>query len=216
MSLERALLTEHIIIGHSQLEVYEKAIELQGWQTATGAATHLENIISLWRGPDTPWSVLNGVKVLDLASGSGYSHGIFGDMWYPQFSRLCALNGADVVAIDANPQRGHDKTLFAWVKADLVDVVLKQGLQSLPILKGKRFDLINSENFIGVNPYPSVRYKLAHYLMNMEEFERSFTNQAGELLAEGGIMSLNTKDKHYNRLIYTRSKDGIIPLDENF
>lgn len=103
----------HGLIANNQHEAVEKSIEACGGKrdAAWREASRLRRLLQRWKGLDTSWSVLKGLGVLDLASGSGHSDGIF-RIWYPYFSRLCAISGAGVVAIDQHPQIGPDKTLF--------------------------------------------------------------------------------------------------------
>lgn len=205
--LEAELRRQHIIVAHSEAEVREKTRAIKDvLMTADVEASSLELILRRWKGYGTPWSVLQGMRVLDLAAGSRYSRDFFGDAWYPQFARLCALNGAEVLAIDINPQGGFDKELFTWVSADLVAVVVNGGLQSLPELQGKKFDLINSANFIGHNFCPELPNYLARHRVRMSDFEKYLADQAGELLAEGGAMYLGFRDpdNHYSQILHTR------------
>lgn len=203
-----AIQEQMIVIAHSKAEAEEKTIDVRTspHTTANLAASSLQGILDIWKGPNTPWSVLKGKRVLDLASGSGYSRDLSGCIWYPQFARLCAINGADVVAIDFYPQRGLDQKLFTSADADLVNVVLGTGLKSMPVLAGREFDLIYSENFVGVNYYQDLFNRLTYKGIRMRDFEKAFLNQAGELLAEGGLLSLDTTDKNGLPIRYTRSK----------
>lgn len=206
--LVQAMQEQMIVIAHSKAEAEEKTMDVRTspHTTANLAASSLQDILDIWKGSNTPWSVLNGTRVLDLASGSGYSRDLSGGMWYPQFARLCAINGADVVAIDFYPQRGLDQKLFTWADADLVNVVLGKGLRSVPVLAGREFDLIYSENFVGVNPYQDLVDRLVHKGIMMRDFEKALLNQAGELLAEGGLLSLDTTNTNGSLARYTRQK----------
>lgn len=198
-----------IVIAHSKAEAEEKTIDVRTspHTTANLAASSLQHILDIWKGPDMPWSVLKGKRVLDLASGSGYSRDLSGCIWYPQFARLCAINGADVVAVDFYPQRGLDQKLFTWADADLVNVVLGKGLKSMPVLAGREFDLIYSENFVGVNYFQDLFDRLVHKGIRMRDFEKALLNQAGELLAEGGLLSLDTTTKKGLPAHYTKFKN---------
>jgi len=182
---------------------------------ADGAVLILDTILRKWKGSDASREMLRTMRVLDLASGSGDSHTIF-TTWYPHFSRLCATHGADVVAIDINPQKGDDKTMFTWAQADLVDVVLNQGLQNLQILKERKFDLIHSANFVGRNYYPELLFQLNERGVTMKRFEDNFLEQAGALLAEDGVMTIDTQDpcalSSFQSIFYTKKQDAIIPL----
>jgi len=182
---------------------------------AERAVLMLESILRRWKGGDTSRDILRTMRVLDLASGSGESHGML-TTWYPHFSRICAAHGADVVAIDINPQKGDDKTMFTWAQVDLVDVVLNQGLQSLQILKERKFDLIHSANFVGRNYYPELLSQLNERGVTMRQFENNFLEQAGTLLAEDGMMTIDTQDTRisflFQSILYTKKQDVIIPL----
>ena len=99
---------------------------------------------------------VKGKSVLDIAAGSAIS--ITTKRWPPNFSRQCAHLGAKVVALDINPQLGTDRDLFEWVAVDLVTEVMQaeMGLGKIPLLKGRKFDLVYSNNFVGINSAPDL------------------------------------------------------------
>jgi hypothetical protein len=138
---------------------------------------------------------------------------MFGTHYYPHFSRLCAINGANVVAVDASSQRGLDEAMFTWAAADLIKVVLGQGLRSLPVLQGKEFDVVHSSDFVGFNPCPTLWSQLFNHGTRVDEFEKLFFQQAGELLTEGGVMYLGNHDKKgYFPILHTRRGNNIVQL----
>lgn len=206
--VEKALNRQRVVIAHSLEEtLIEEKLDNFGTNPST-AASDLDYILKEWKGIGTTWSVLKRMWVLDLASGSGNSYDMFG-CWYPHFSRLCAINKANVVAIDKNPQTGLDKIMFTWVVADLVMVVLEQRLNSLPTVRGKKFDLIYSSSFAGDNFCPELIQQLAVREVKLKEFKKAFLQQAGEVLAEDGVMFLGNHDKKYLPLLYTRRGSNI-------
>ena len=213
--LSRELLKQQIVIARSQHEalVMGKVMATGLEVPALNASMDIDNILTAWKGLLTPWTILNGLSVLDLASGSADNHDMFTTR-YPHFSRLCAINGADVVAIDANPQSGFDETMFSWAQADLVNAVLGEGLKSLPILQGREFDIIYSADFVGVNPCPELPRQLARHGIGRAEFEKAFLQQAGELLTEGGVMSLDDYDEKWLPNYYTRKGSDIVTLQQ--
>lgn len=146
---------------------------------------------SSYSHPD--WEQLRGIRVLDLAAGSIYSHDAANRCWIPAFSRLCAVNGADVVAIDKFPQGEGDAKLFRGLSADLVDMVMHKGLEDFlhEASCDGRFDLINSFAFIGANPFPGLRRALG---LNYDKFTQALRDQAFNLLNSGGVMTLGYKD----------------------
>lgn len=208
---------QQIVVAYSSREVRDREEELKSeWKTAGIEASRLNHILETWKGRNTPWSVLRGLRVLDLASGSGYTRDWFGYIWYPQFARLCAVNGADVVAIDSNPQRGLDQQLFTWAAEDLVAAVMDGGLGNLPVLQGKKFDLIDSANFIGGNYCPELPQQLSRYNIGVDDYEQRFANQAGTLLSEGGVMSLDIWDKNFDRIIQTKRNGALVRLPKPY
>lgn len=175
------------------------------------AALTLDWILKNWKGPDTSWSALEGMTVLDLASGSG--HSIIGSLppWYPHFSRLCAINRAKVTAIDLNPQKGIDEVLFTSVKADLVEAVLGEGgLQSISALRRNKFDLIHTSNFVGVNRPRELENQLYSRGVEGVDFDRAFIQQAGSLLAGNGVMFLDDRDEKGHRILYAKRGADIV------
>lgn len=151
---------------------------------ADHALAMLQIIIDEWLGEETPWSVLEGKKVLDLASGS--EHGNF----YPWLSRLCAVFGADVTAVDLLPQGDTDTSKFTSVQADVIETVLGSGLGSIPALSGNTFDLIISSRFVGFNPERGVVRKITHRGISMSNFKDMLQDQATQLLAPGGYIDV--------------------------
>lgn len=204
---------QQIVLAHSENEVYDRERDLKSeCKTAGIAAIRLNHILETWKGRNTSWSVLRGLRVLDLASGSGYTRYWFGDIWYPQFARLCAVNGADVVAIDSCPQCGLDQQLFTWAAEDLVAAVIDGGLGSLPVLQGRQFDLINSANFIGANSCPELPHQLSRYHVGFDDYEQRFVDQTAGLLVKGGVMSLDLWDKKLDHIIHTKENGALVRL----
>lgn len=172
----------------------------------------LGGLIDKWKGPGTQWSVIKGVSILDLASGSALTKNLRWSRNYPSFSRLCALLGANVTAVDIVDQSQFDQKLFKCVKLDLVEVILKGGgLDQHPEFKSRKFDIIHSLNFIGSNPDPGLLRELASlYWFPYRGFEDSLTKQAASLLEEGGVMFLGSYTIGPEGLtdIYHVKKDG--------
>lgn len=125
--------------------------------------------------------------------------------WYPHFARLCAINGANVTAVDITPQGGYDTRLFTATSTDLVSAVIADNLPSLPEIADHQFDIIHSSNFVGNMPH-YIMMQLIRLGVGIKEFEGRFFNQAGKLLAEEGIMSLDLRDQ--GKLIYHTKKEG--------
>jgi SAM-dependent methyltransferase len=174
---------------HSSTDAYEKGVNL------SGSDSQLDIILRAWK-EDASWYQLLGLRVLDIASGSVLSSSFLSD-WDPQFSRICAHNGARVIALDINTQSENDSKLFTWMKTDLVEVVLGGGLHSLPILQNKQFDLIHSSNFVGNNPSPDLEKRLSQLDVDTREFEMRLFAQAEEILAEGGAITLDPYEGIY-------------------
>lgn len=164
----------------------------------------INNILNRWKGLHVDWSILRGLTILDIGAGSGYLNP-------PHFSRFCAAHDADVTALDIEPQEGLDQKLFRSAQVDLVDIVLGKGLSSIPLLLHKRFDLIHASNFIGLNPDPNLIKNLADRQVPFERFESMVFQQTGELLKEGGALSLDF-DNEGLKLLHTKQNGKIIPL----
>ncbi|MFA5770789.1 MAG: hypothetical protein WC894_04835 [Patescibacteria group bacterium] len=144
----------------------------------------LQLILDEWIGPKAPWSTLKGKKVLELASGtetSGYP---------PWFSRLYTVFDAEVIAIDVMHLGEEDRKMFTCVQADLIEIVMGDGLGSIPELKNKKFDLIHSSRFIGFNPPLEVVKELNRRGVTLDEFEMKLTDQAEKLLAPKGYIDV--------------------------
>lgn len=194
---EAAFFRQGIIIAYSQREAKKRAIE-SGIETDS-ASSYLSDIVRKWKGPKVSWSMLKGARVLDLGSGSSEGH-------RPHFARLCAINGARVMAIDVNPQSKVDQELFDSIAANLVDVVLDRGLKNLPALKGSEFDIINSTNFVFFNFAPGLDGDLSRRGIEMKQFEEMLFAQTCEVLAVDGIMTLDQRESNYEQIFYTKKR----------
>lgn len=207
---------QQVVVANDRNEAWNKGLDLVNKKSlhipGDAAASALDYILGKWKGFDAPWSELQGKRVLDLAAGSASITP--SGVWYPHFSRLCAINGADVTAIDLNPQSGLDKTMFTWASENLVDVVLNGGLQGLQILQGKEFDLIHSANFIGFNFSPQLHDQLMLRGLSRCGFEEAFQDQARRLLTDGGVMSLSRSGSsdHYLPMVHTRRGSSFVQL----
>ena len=151
---------------------------------AKDALGFLDFTIKRWLGRQTPWSTLEGKKVLELASGSVNSG------YPPWFARLCSVFGANVVAIDVISQDEVDQSMFTCVQADLIEVVLGNGLDSVPELRNGKFDLIHASRFVGPNAAGEVIKELQRRGVTREEFEKKLKQQAKKLLANRGYMDV--------------------------
>ena len=127
---------------------------------------------------------IRGKRVLDIASGSVGSTTII--EWMPNFARYCSQHGAQVTALDINRQYGADACLFEWAAVDLVHQVTI-GLNRVPVLQGKTFDFIYSNNFVGDNPAPDLIRRLGSR-NSLQLFEATLLDQAADLLSAGGYL----------------------------
>lgn len=215
---DEELRRQKVVVAYNRGEAWREGLELQDEGSsdipADVAASLLDLLLIRWKGLNTQWSKLRGKRVLEIASGSASGKTASGD-WYPHFARLCAINGADVVALDARPQVGIDRILFTSEVVDLVDAVLSRGLPSLPVLEGRKFDLIHSANFIGRNCLPQLPEQLSLKGVSLTEYSQALHDQAGSLLADGGIMNL-VADVGYNQTFYTRQGSTVVELKKGF
>lgn len=165
--------------AYSRLQ--EKFSDPSGAKDALG---FLDFTVKKWLGRQTPWSALEGKKVLELASGSVNSG------YPPWFARLCSVFGANVVAIDVIPHGDVDQKMFACLQADLIEIVLGKGLDSIPELKNEKFDLIHAQRFVGSNAAGEVMRELQRRGVTREEFEEKLKQQAKKLLAKRGYIDV--------------------------
>ena len=182
----------------------------------------LQLIISILRswnnGVDTPWSELDGVRILDIGSGTADNY-----VWSPYFARICSVNGAEVTAIDINPQIGSDQRLFVNITTDIVSLVAEGKFKEHPLLKNRKFDIINSTNLVGINRYlglfdeydKNCRQKGTWRKFTFCDFEEMLMAECETLLAEGGILDLDdnlfTHHLKYNGKLLKR-QNRLIPF----
>lgn len=155
------------------------------------------------------WSLLKGARVLDLASGSYYSRSP-NVQYYPHFARFCAINGAEVTAVDIVPQSDYDKMLFTAVRADIILLTRERRLFEVPKLKGKLFDIIHSSSFVGSNPAPSVQRQIGG-LSGLAIFEQKLLDECAKMIADGGIIDLGLLGDGSGRLIHRMVGGKLIP-----
>jgi SAM-dependent methyltransferase len=161
------------------------------WIYAAGA--NITSLLTAWKGQRDPaWSLLKGAKVLDLGSGANLMRQ---EGYPPHFARLCAMNGAEVVAIDVRDQSPWDLRLFDGVKADIAQLVASHRLTTLPNLDGKKFDLINSHGLVGSNPAEGMVTAILQNELILHEFEDKLKTQLEEVLNEQGVMMLGEEDR---------------------
>lgn len=174
----------------------------------------IDQIMRLWSGENEPTiSLLRNVRILDLAAGSGLNEGDV-KCWPPYFSRFCAQHGALVTVVDILPQTEEDEKLFNEVVVeDLVLPVLEGLLPQMPQLKGKKFDIINCQNFVGddsSHPF-SLEFCLQFfYQMTVLEFREKLLRQCCSLLAERGVIFLGEEDPDSHKSIFYKKVGGRI------
>lgn len=172
-------------------------------------------IMRLWSGEDEPKiSSLSNVRILDLAAGSGLNDDNEDECWPPYFSRFCAQHGALVTVVDILPQTEEDEKLFNEVVVeDLVLPVLEGLLPQMPQLKGKKFDIINCQNFVGddsSHPFSLEARLQVFHQTTVPEFRKKLFEQCCPLLVEGGVLFLNEEDPDSHKSIYYKKVDGRI------
>lgn len=171
------------------------------------AESKLEEILYHWTGK-RDYGPLRGSHVLDLASGSVDSPG----NWPPYFSRISARHGANVVALDLHPQSKEDSELFSWASVDLIEAVCNQTLSSLEILERESFDIINSANFVGFNSPPGLNRQLQRFGLHQDEFEIILLDQLTHLLKEGGIISLDQRNKRFLHIMHVKTDGKLVSI----
>lgn len=197
---------QNIIFASDGSEAMVKSREVNGGELIVCATGDLDFLLNRWLHTDgnfPSWTQLNGVRVLDLAAGS--CHTKHADLtYYPHFSRLCAVNGAEVVAIDIKPQSDYDKMLFKSIRADIARLVQEGQLSEISELSGKTFDIIHSSSFVGWNPDPALEHQLSYMRMELAEFEEKLILECLKLLAEGGVMSLDANPVGKGRICFRK------------
>ncbi|OGE66033.1 hypothetical protein A3H85_00475 [Candidatus Daviesbacteria bacterium RIFCSPLOWO2_02_FULL_40_8] len=186
---------------------------------AKDAGRRVSGLLRSWNnGVDTPWSELDGVRILDIGSGTADNY-----VWSPYFARICSVNGAEVTAIDINPQIGSDQRLFVNITTDIVSLVAEGKFKEHPLLKNRKFDIINSTNLVGINRYlglfdeydKNCRQKGTWRKFTFCDFEEMLMAECETLLAEGGILDLDdnlfTHHLKYNGKLLKR-QNRLIPF----
>lgn len=236
--VQRQMRAEGVVFAYSQTQASEQSAANRGNLYASASA--LNQRLREWKDIEdweAPWNLLEGARVLDIASGSSIGpkfqdrdiERIFGDRFmkdYPHFSRLAAINGAQTIAIDISPQSEADQKLFTGVTLDVIQAVKEEALASLPQVKDGGFDIINSCNFVGDNTPPSFESQLRKYGFSTDEFEQALVDQLKPLLAEGGLMDLDLikyivkpLDWHRKRLnsyYYKKSGGEVTEINRRF
>ena len=165
-------------------------------------ARNIDRIINEYYQTDQrspQWSVLKGLRVLDIGSGSMNSASQF-MIYYPQFARLCAMNGAKVTAIDNVKQSSFDHTLFREIVTDVIPSVNEGRFSQVTGLAGEEFDIINSRYFVGWNPDPHVYNRLHNSFKGLAAFESALIEECGKITAENGVVDLDFEDHYFRKL----------------
>lgn len=210
--VREAMAKDGVIFASSTVEVLLSAEVGPTRHIALIAAGDIDTLVSKWNGVDEKfpsWFPLREARVLDIAAGSVYTTEHVGFRYDPHFSRLCAINGAEVVAIDIKIQSESDKMLFRSIEADLIPLVLEEKLSELEGLQGQQFDIIHSNDFAGRNPDPRLYTRLGDKLVL---FRHRLISECAKLLAEGGVMSLDTVDRLHRPVIY-RMLNGRLEME---
>lgn len=180
-----------VVIAHNSEELLRKA----NHSPICGDGVYLDTLVEIWRGRRKPWTILKGAKVLDIGAGIN-----------PSFSYLCAVNGADVTAIDLFDYQGLDIKLFTPVKAEMVSLVMGNKFLSHPQINDRRFDLIHSRNFVGISWASELPKYLNKLKVSLEGFEEKLSNHCDDLLAEGGVSYLDRWHQLSPRISYIYHK----------
>lgn len=206
---KEALKSEGIILASNIDDYSRESKNIKPGEDGWAQALYLDELIRVWGKNNKDWkTALKGKKVLDIAAGSAYSKDGTGHIWYPHFSRICAVNGADVTAIDINEQKGFDETLFKSIRGEIISMVTGEGLPQHPILQGQKFDIIYSNNFVGSNISPWLQDGLHNKGITYDDFFSKLKQQSESILAEGGVLRLG--DREDTKWKYETKKDGKI------
>lgn len=212
--IKKQLVAEGVVFASNWDELPSAGDQLFNQRGILTAGQRLDAVVAKWKGlpqySPTDWSLLHGARVLDIASGS-YLSDLVGMTYYPHFARLCAVNGAQVTALDIEAQSITDLMLFQGVKVDLIPLIIEERLSSLPQLQDRKFDIINCSNFVGRTPLRNLVYELRRRRVNLLSFEWSLLSQCFELIAEGGLISLQLEDSNM-REVYHQKVDGTMML----
>lgn len=199
--------SEQIVFAFSLGELSIKIGDMPFGGPIIIAGIELELLLEKWKGKSGAWGELRRKKVLDIASGSAAnSYALLDEKWYPHFARLCAVNGALVTAIDEYPQVGSDVKLLRGIRTNLIPAVVDGKLAELVGIQ-ERYDIIHSAAFVGYNFSPQLLNELRRLKISMEDFRQALFRQSFDLLAEGGIISLEEEDEN-RELVYYTKKDG--------
>lgn len=187
-------------------ELIEEVDHFYAGSYAKMAGYRVKDVLERLHGErNVPWTELNGLKILDLGSGSVRSF-----PWLPYFARICSVNGAEVAAIDRFGQSEQDRKLFKSIREDIVELVADGRLKE--VLNGEKFDIVHSSNFVGYNTDPSIYDNYREVLkkrglkmpFGIFEFEDRLVEASKQLVAEGGIIDLHNKDisapKYFRKL----------------
>jgi len=221
--------------GKSIREKSSLTPEVSRWYEVrmNASAYAIKEVLSRWKKLEIEqiedlkdWrNILKGVRILDIGSGSVNSNYRDLDGFYryymPYFAEIAAINGAEVTAVDIKPQAEYHQKLFTGIQADIVEQVTDGNLAAIPGLKGKKFDIIASRNFVGVNNTPELDhllllddhiYRIRGELVVIDDFEAKLVQQLEPLLAEGGIIDLG--QRRDGKWIFYRKVNGELIEEE--
>lgn len=197
--------TNRVPIATNLLDLEVAVKDFYGRDFAMNAGYRINELIRKWKGEKLPWSCLQGAKILDVGSGSSGNL-----LTQPYFARLCAVNGAVVMAIDQGFWSDLDQKLFSSISVDIVPYILEDRLVDIEGLDAGSFDIVNSTNFIGSNPDPNIFEGLKRRRQKVPDiyiFENIAAAQMTTLLADGGIVDVDLEPMGRFREVYYRRID---------
>ncbi|RJQ27821.1 hypothetical protein C4577_00660 [Candidatus Parcubacteria bacterium] len=163
--------------------------------TYRASYSYVEYLLWKWKGQNGVVNLnsLQEARVLDLGCGTVENGIKFRGSSTPCFCHITALAGAYTVGVDSQKPLHGEAKWFNFAQADLVDIILNKGLQNIPAIKGKTFDIITAKCLLGDLIDPNILFRLHRLGIDSEDFEQSLLSQTRDLLDLDGIIAINSR-----------------------
>lgn len=163
--------------------------DLAGLETRTDGAlvctAFLVRSLLSTLGRSQVWSEgFRGLRVLELGPGS--ASGPDG-VYIAHFSRIAAINGALVDAVDIYPPLTPHEP-YHHINCDFVPYALKGGLSGIPGLRSDVYDIVEADGLFGWSPSLVLTRTLATHRQTPVRFQPILHARAFEMVAPGGVM----------------------------